>query len=743
MKKDSIKVTGMTCASCVRAVEKSIAGMEGVKTVNVNLATERVDVEYDEQNIGIDAIKETIIKAGYGIVTAESNEGAISERKKIRTRLIWAMVFTIPLFYIAMGSMVGLPLPGFLNPEQFPLNFALAQLLLVIPVMIAGHKFYTIGYSRLFKRDPNMDSLISIGSSAAFIYGIYALLQIAAGRTEFVHNLYFESAGMIIALIMLGKYLETASKEKTSAAIRALMELAPKTATVLRNGMEKEILVDDVVVGDIIIVRPGEKIPVDGLVTEGLTSVNEAMLTGESIPVEKKPGSPVTGASININGSIRFEATKVGADTVLAQIIRLVEEAQASKAPIAKIADTIAAYFVPTVITIAIVAGLAWYLAGMSLTFALTIFITVLVIACPCALGLATPTAIMVGAGRGAEQGILIKGAEALEIAHKVDTVVLDKTGTITEGRPEVTDILAVEDIDKAKLLQLAASAEKGSEHPLGEAIVRKAEADKLELLPFSNFRALPGHGIEVEIEGSKVLIGNRKLMEDIGLDLIFQTEAHRLATEGKTPMYVSLDNKPIGIIAVADVIKPSSKEAVEKLHAMGIKVIMITGDNERTAKAIARQVEIDGVLTEVLPEEKAQEIKKLQAKDRKVAMVGDGINDAPALAQAEVGIAIGSGTDVAMESADIVLMKSDLADVVTALQLSKATIRNIKQNLFWAFAYNTVGIPIAAGLLYLFGGPLLNPIIAAAAMALSSVSVVSNALRLRRFEPGGTRSGG
>jgi Cu+-exporting ATPase len=743
MKKETIKVTGMTCASCVRAIERKVSKVEGVSTVNVNLATERVEVEYDAGSTEMTTIKETIRRAGYTVVETEpgdlvdyERELREKEKKSFRMRLLVAIIFTIPLFYIAMGSMVGLPVPRFLRPDLHPLNFGLIQLALVIPVMVAGYRFYTVGFSRLVKLEPNMDSLIAMGTSAAFLYGIYAIVQVIEGKIEFAHDLYFETAGMIIALIMLGKYLESVSKEKTSAAIKKLMGLAPKTATVIRGEQELVIPIEEVKVGEVLFVKPGEKIPVDGEVVEGRTSVDEAMLTGESIPVEKSVGSKVTGASINLNGSIKFKATKVGKDTVLAQIIKLVEEAQGSKAPIAKMADIIAGYFVPVVILIAVLAGLAWYLSGMSLTFALTILITVLVIACPCALGLATPTAIMVGAGKGAEYGVLIKGGEALETAHQVKMVVLDKTGTITEGKPKVTDLLVVEGGNEHDLLQWSASVEKGSEHPLGEAIVQRAQEENLSFFPVENFLALPGHGIEGEIAGRKVLLGNKKLMGERGIEIILQADADRLAEEGKTPMFVAIDQKLAGIIAVADVMKPSSKRAVEKIHAMGIEVVMITGDNRRTAEAIATQVGIDRVLAEVLPQDKASEIKKLQAEGVKVAMVGDGINDAPALAQADIGMAIGSGTDVAMESADIVLMRSDLMDVVTAIQLSKKTIRNIKQNLFWAFAYNSAGIPIAAGLLYLFGGPLLNPIIAAGAMAFSSVSVVTNALRLKKFKP-------
>jgi len=646
-------------------------------------------------------------------------------------------VFTLPLLYIAMGHMVGLSLPMQLHPEHNPLTFALTQIALTIPILLAGHRFYTVGFTALLRKSPNMDSLVAMGTAAAFVYGIFAAVRIAQGDTAYVRDLYFESAGVIITLIMLGKYLEAVSKGKTSEAIKKLMGLTPKTAFIIRDSKEVEVPIEEVEVGDIVVVKPGAKIPVDGEVVEGHTSVDESMLTGESIPVEKATGDKVVGGSINKFGTVRFRATRVGSETALAQIIKLVEDAQGSKAPIAKLADVVAAYFVPAVFAIASLAALIWYFAGAGATFALTTFITVLVIACPCALGLATPTAIMVGTGKGAEYGVLIKGGEALESAHKIQTVVFDKTGTITEGRPVVTDIVVTGPVDRNRLLQIAASAEKGSEHPLGEAIVRSSEEENLELLPVQDFAAIPGHGIEVEIAGSKVLLGNRKLMDDRGIGLTgLETEAERLAAEGKTPMYAAIDGQPAGVIAVADVVKENSRRAIEKLHAMGIEVGMITGDNRRTAEAIARQVGIDRVLAEVLPQDKANEIKKLQAEGRKVAMVGDGINDAPALAQADIGIAIGSGTDVAMESADIVLMRSDLLDVPTAIQLSKSTIRNIRQNLFWAFAYNTAGIPLAAGLFYAFGGPRLNPMFAAAAMSLSSVSVVSNALRLRGFKP-------
>lgn len=742
-----IPIAGMTCAACVRAVERAIGKLDGIQEVNVNIATEKAKVVYDSTKTRLSQIKDAISKAGYKALEIETKDQVDHEKerrekevKTLWTKFLISAVFTLSLFYIAMGHMLKLPLPGFIMPEMYPLRFGLIQLILVIPSVIAGYKFYSIGFSRLFRREPNMDSLIAVGTSAAMIYGIYTVIQMTMSShdmaKEMAMNLYFESVGVIITLILLGKYLESVTKGKTSESIKKLMGLAPKTAVVVHEGKEMVIPIDEVEVGDIILVKPGERIPVDGEVIEGRTSVDESMLTGESIPVEKNPGSKVVGASINKNGTILFKATKVGKDTALAQIIKLVEEAQGSRAPIAKMADIISSYFVPIVMAIATLAGLAWFITGESVVFSLTIFISVLVIACPCALGLATPTAIMVGTGKGAEHGILIKGGEALETAHKIQTVVLDKTGTITEGKPVVTDILTTEGIDKTELLRFSASAEKGSEHPLGEAIVNMAEQENLDLTKADSFEAIPGKGIEVVIQGKKILLGNRKLMNDRNIEITLENESDRLAEEGKTPMYVAIDNKLAGIIAVADVMKPGSRKAIEALKRMGIEVAMITGDNRRTAEAVARQAGIDRVLAEVLPQDKASEVKKLQGEGRKVAMVGDGINDAPALAQADIGIAIGSGTDVAMESADIVLMRSDLMDVPAAIQLSKQTIRNIKQNLFWAFAYNTAGIPIAAGLLHVFGGPLLNPMIAAAAMAFSSVSVVTNALRLKKFKP-------
>lgn len=739
----TIKVEGMTCASCSNAVERVTRKLDGVVESNVNLATEKLSISYDPSSLRLSDIKKAIEKAGYKAVDEDLTVDLDKEKKENEINTIWrrfiiSVIFTLPLLYISMGHMVGLPIPMFLDPMFNPINFALAQLFLTIPVVISGYKFYTIGMKTLLKGSPNMDSLIAIGTGAAVLYGIFATTKIIGGDSSYAHDLYFESAATIITLITLGKYLESVSKGKTSEAIKKLMGLAPKTAIIIKDGKEIEISIDEVEVGDIIVVKPGEKMPVDGEVVEGITSVDESMITGESIPIEKTIGDSIIGASINKNGSIKYKATKVGKDTALAQIIKLVEDAQGSKAPIAKLADVISGYFVPIVIGLAVVSGLAWYfVGGESSTFSLTIFIAVLVIACPCALGLATPTAIMVGTGKGAENGVLIKSGSALEIAHQVKTIVFDKTGTITEGKPKVTDIIVANGIKEDELLQLAASGEKGSEHPLGEAIIKDAEEKGLELKKLDYFNAIPGHGIEVIIEGKNLLLGNRKLMDERKISLEnLEGSSDKLAEEGKTPMYIAIDNKMAGIIAVADTVKDSSKRAIEKLHEMGIQVAMITGDNKRTAGAIAKQVGIDIVLAEVLPEDKANEVKKLQGQGQKVAMVGDGINDAPALAQADIGIAIGSGTDVAMESADIVLMRSDLMDVPTAIQLSKSTIKNIKQNLFWAFGYNTLGIPVAMGILHLFGGPLLNPMIAGAAMSLSSVSVVTNALRLKKFKP-------
>ncbi|MBC6696064.1 copper-translocating P-type ATPase [Terrisporobacter mayombei] len=743
-----IPIGGMTCASCSKAVERAVKKLDGVESIQVNLATEKASITYSPSKIKLYEIKEAIQKAGFKVLEMESkksvDEDKIRKEKEMKnlfTKFIVSAIFAVPLFYIAMGQMIGepigpLPIPKIIDPNINPLNFGLIQLVLTIPIVIAGNKFYSKGVKSMISKSPTMDSLITIGTGAALIYSLYSLYLAYNGDHMAIHHMYFESAGVIITLVLLGKYFESRAKGKTGEAIKKLMGLSPKTAIIVKDDKEIEIPIEEVEVGDIILVKPGSKIPVDGVVIEGYTSVDESMLTGESIPVEKNPGSSVVGASINKNGTIKFRAEKIGSDTVISQIIKLVEDAQGSKAPIAKLADVISGYFVPVVVVIAIIAGLAWFVAGKGVVFSLTVFIAVLVIACPCALGLATPTAIMVGTGKGAENGILIKGGEALETTHKINTIVFDKTGTITEGKPVVTDIITANNIGEEELLKVAASAEKSSEHPLGEAIVRDCEEKSLGFYKVDKFMAIPGHGIEVILDNRDILLGNKKLMDSKNIDILnLEKKSDELAGQGKTPMYVAIDNNIAGIIAVADIVKENSAKAIKKLHEMGIEVAMITGDNKKTAQAIATQVGIDRVLAEVLPQDKSNEVKKLQEEGKFVAMVGDGINDAPALAQADIGIAIGSGTDVAMESADIVLMRSDLLDVSTAIKLSKKTMTNIKENLFWAFGYNVIGIPVAAGVLYLFGGPLLNPVIAALAMAFSSTSVLLNALRLKSFK--------
>ena len=735
----TFKVEGMTCSACANRVERVTQKIEGVELAVVNFATEKLTIKLDADVASYGQVKAAVEKAGFQLVSEEDTikgeEKKHDEASKLLIRFIISLIFAVPLLIISMGHMVGMPLPHLIDPMMNPFNFGIVQLILTLPVVMAGYKFYQVGIKNLIQLSPNMDSLIAIGTLTAFFYSVFGIYKITQGDASYAMHLYFESAAVILTLITLGKYLEAVSKGKTSQAIKALMGLAPKTATIERNGRELEVPIEEVVVGDLVLVKPGEKLPVDGEVIEGSTAIDESMLTGESIPVEKTVGSLVIGASINKTGFIKYKATKVGRDTALSQIVKLVEDAQGSKAPIAKMADIISAYFVPIVIGLAILSSVAWLLAGETGVFALSIFISVLVIACPCALGLATPTAIMVGTGKGAEYGVLIKGGEALETTHKLSKLIFDKTGTITEGKPKVTDIVTT-NLSEEQLLIYAASAEKGSEHPLGEAIVRAAIDRGYQLCELQSFNAIPGHGIEVGIQGKQMLLGNKKLMIEKTIDVSSLSEtSDQLAYDGKTPMYMAIDGQLAGIIAVADTVKESSKKAIETLHQMGIKVAMITGDNQKTADAIARQVGIDLVLAEVLPADKANEVKKLQETGVKVGMVGDGINDAPALAQADIGIAIGSGTDVAIESADIVLMKSDLMDVSTAIKLSKATIRNIKENLFWAFAYNVLGIPVAMGLLHLLGGPLLNPMIAAAAMSLSSVSVLLNALRLRRFK--------
>ena len=657
--------------------------------------------------------------------------------KSLKNKLILAAVFAIPLIYISMGHMMGIHLPDIVNPKKNAVIYSIVQLLLTIPVVYAGRDFFIHGFKNLARKSPTMDSLIAMGASAAIIYSLYATYMTITVDPEYHMNLYFESAGTIITLILLGKLLEARTKGQTSSAIKKLIGLQPKKAKIIENGAEKEVLIENIKVGDIIVVKPGEKIAVDGKIVSGNTSVDEAMITGESIPVSKNPGDKVIGGSINKNGSIQFEATEIGKDTVLSQIIKLVEEAQGSKAPISRMADIVAGYFVPIVIVIATVTGIIWFISGSGLTAALTFFISVLVIACPCALGLATPTSIMVGTGKGAENGILIKSGEALETAHKIKTIVLDKTGTITKGKPVLTDLKVYNNFDGNEILQLAASAENNSEHPLAEAIVNGAKERNVEFKQYDKFRAMPGYGIRATIDDKEIQIGNRKLMTSRKISTeAAEKDYEILSNEGKTPMFISVNNELAGLIAVADVVKETSKGAIERMHKLGLKVIMLTGDNEKTAKYIAKEVGIDSVIAEILPFQKSEEVKKLQEAGEFVAMVGDGINDSPALAQANVGIAIGSGTDVAIESADIVLIRNDLNDVAGAIALSKATITNIKENLFWAFFYNVIGIPFAAGIFYaFFNGPKLDPMIAAFAMSLSSVSVLMNALRLKFFK--------
>ena len=770
MKKETYDITGMSCAACSARIEKGISGMEGMQQCSVNLLKNSMTVSYDEAKLDSGEIVHQVEDIGYGAslhqtqgskTTGASGRGkngatdaAAAAAKQMKQRLIVSLVFTIPLFYISMGHMAGWPLPPWLLGARNHMIFAFTQFLLVLPVLIAGGHYFKNGLKNLWHRSPNMDSLIALGSGAAFVYGIYAIYKIAWGFSiedmdmveTFGMNLYFESSAMILTLITLGKFMEARAKSKTSEAITKLMDLAPKTAKVLRNGQEEEISVDDVQNGDILVVRDGDTVPVDGKITEGFASVDESAITGESLPVDKQTGDPVTGGTINRTGYFQMEATAVGEHTTLSKIIQLVDDATSSKAPIAKLADRVSSVFVPVVITIALLAAILWLLAGQSFEFALSVAISVLVISCPCALGLATPTAIMVGTGRGAAKGILIKSAEALEITHSIDTVVLDKTGTVTQGKPVVTDVIALEADGKTagentqaytELLQLAFSLEKMSSHPLAEAIVKKAEACSAAFQEVSDYEMIPGQGIAGTIDKVRCLAGNRKLMETNRIDIsVAAGLQEKLADEGKTPLYFAQGGKFLGVIAAADVVKPTSREAIARLQEMGMDVIMLTGDNARTAEAIKKQVGIKTVIADVLPQDKEEKVRRLQEQGHKVAMVGDGINDAPALARADVGIAIGAGTDVAIESADIVLMKSDLMDAASAVSLSRAVMRNIKQNLFWAFFYNAIGIPVAAGVLYPAFHILLNPMIGAAAMSFSSVSVVSNALRLRFFTP-------
>ncbi len=764
--KQKFKVTGMTCSACSAHVEKAVRKLPDVSNVAVDLLGGSMQVEFDESKLANEQIIAAVVDAGYGasLPAAAGNKAAAApvdtmeeELKGMKRRFIASLCFLIPLFYLCMGHMLGWPLPHWFHQPENALSFALIQFLLTVPIMVINQKYYRVGFKTLIKGSPNMDSLIALGSAAAVIYGIVALFQISSGLGQLAygaseaaaalakverwsHDLYFESAGMILTLITLGKFLETRSKGKTGQAIARLIDLAPKTATVLRDGREMDIPVEDVVVGDLIVVRPGQSIPVDGEVVEGFSAVDESALTGESLPVEKAPGDRVLSASMNKSGSFTMKALKVGNDTTLSQMITLVEEAAASKAPIAKLADKVAGIFVPTVITIAVITAAIWLLTGHSVEQALTSGVAVLVISCPCALGLATPVAIMVGTGKGAENGVLFKSAEALETLHTVDTVVLDKTGTITEGTPKVTDIHPCPGTTADELLQVAAALEKPSEHPLAQAIVTAAQERKLTLPVAVQFEAIHGKGVAGTIDGTACIAGNRALLDEQGIDTAAMSAlAAQLAEQGKTPLYFTRDKQLLGIIAVADTVKATSKTAVERLRELGLNVVMLTGDNKRTAAYIAKGVGVTDVIAEVLPTDKEQQVRLLQEQGKKVAMIGDGINDAPALARADVGIAIGAGADVAIESADVVLMKSDLTDAVTAVRLSKATIRNIRQNLFWAFFYNIICIPLAAGAFYSLLHIQLSPMLAAAAMSLSSVCVVSNALRLRFFkgEPG------
>ena len=738
-------IEGMSCASCAMTIENAVSKIPGVDKASVNLATEIMTVEAND-SVTPEDIAKVVDGVGYSArprgksveeELEEKNEKKEAHLREMKRNLTISAIFAVPLLFIAMADMVGIPMPAFLSPMQSPVSYALIQLALVLPIIWLGRRFFVDGFKALSKGHPNMDSLVALGTSAAFLYSLYGTYHVLEGHAHFAMNLYYESAGVILTLITLGKYFEDVSKGKTSMAIQTLVGLAPKMATVLRDGQEVEVPVEEVQVGDLIRVKPGEKVPVDGVVTEGNSTVDESMLTGESIPVSKAVGDEVIGASLNKTGSFILKATKIGKDTALSQIIQLVEQAQGSKAPIAKLADKVSGVFVPIVIVLALVSGLAWYFLGQeSWVFALTITISVLVIACPCALGLATPTAIMVGTGKGAENGILLKSGEALEEANHVNMVVFDKTGTITNGTPVVTDVVTAENTDADALVRLAASLEVASEHPLGEAIVAKAKEQGATFDEVTNFEAIPGFGIKGHVGETLVFLGNEKWMRENGLaNEAMNEKANRFAEQGKTPLYIGYNDAVQGLIVVADTVKESSARAIQTLHEMGIQVAMMTGDHERTAQAIAAEVGIDRVFSEVLPQDKANYVSKLQEEGYIVAMVGDGINDAPALAQAQVGIAIGTGTDVAIESADAVLMKSDLMDVPAMLKLSRATIRNIKENLFWAFAYNVIGIPFAMGVLHLFGGPLLNPMIAGAAMSFSSVSVVLNALRLKRWK--------
>ncbi len=730
----SFKITGMTCSACAGRIERSLRKSENIEKADVNFAAEKLFVKYDENKITENEIISMIKKAGYGIADKEKKE-ALAPHTKLLIRFIISAAFTIPLLIVSMGHMIGMPLPQLIDPMINPFNFALLQLCLTVPVMLTGGMFYVRGIKNLITLSPNMDSLIAVGTLASVAYGLYAINRIQNGNSHMAMELYFESAAVILTLITLGKYLEALSKGRSSQAIRELMELSPKIAVVRRGNKELQIKSELVKPGDTVLVKPGEKFPVDGVVTLGSSSADESMITGESMPVPKTVGDKVTGATVNKNGYLEYTAEKVGKDTAIAQIIRLVEEAQGKKAPIARLADKVSAWFVPVVILLAVIAAVLWKISGESNDFCITIFISVLVIACPCALGLATPTAIMIATGQGAKNGILIKGGETLEKAQKINTVVFDKTGTITKGVPVVTDIYAVNGSEN-ELLAAAASAEKASEHPLGESIVKEAENRGIQLVETESFEAVSGMGIKANINSREIVIGNMRMMKRINIDTSSVDKIFgELSDNGKTVVIIAENGLTSGVIAISDPIRENSPEIVEKLKKSGIYTVMLTGDNKQTALSVAKAAGISEVIYEVLPSDKADKIKQLQQNNDVTAMVGDGINDAPALVQSDVGIAVGSGTDVAIESADIVLMKDGIDGVDTAIRLSRATMRNIRQNLFWAFGYNVLGIPVAMGILHIFGGPLLNPMIAAACMSLSSVSVLSNALRLKKFK--------
>lgn len=742
MMTEQFAVTGMTCAACSAHVEKAVSRLSGVQSAPVNLMLGSMTVTYDEKAVTEGDIIAAVKAAGYGASPASQTDqgqlrrdqdAALRRRKK---HLIWSVVFLVPLFYLSMGHMMGLPLPQVLH--MHPLLLACLQLALVIPILILNRNYFTVGFSRLVKLSPNMDSLVAVGAAAGLVYSLIEMGLLAAGQVSGMPDLYFESAGMILTLVTVGKYLEERSRGKTTGAISALLALAPESAVVRRQGQELTIPTEEIVAGDTVIVRQGGRIPVDGVITDGHAAVDESAITGESLPVEKVPGDAVTSATVTSSGYLELRATRVGGDTTLSQIIRLMEEAASSKAPISRLADRISGIFVPTVMAISLTAALLWaFVGGMDVRFCLSIAIAVLVISCPCALGLATPVAIMVGTGQAAQQGILIKSAESLELLHKVQTVVLDKTGTVTMGQPRVTDILCDPGVTEEELLCVAASAEKPSEHPLAHAIVEESQARHIPLCPVSGFRSVPGGGIQATLSGEAVLAGNAGYLAQNGVSLAaMEADAHRLAEDGKTPLFFAESGRLLGCVAVADVVKPDSAKAIAALRRMGRRVVLLTGDNQRTANAIARQIGVDQVIAQVLPQDKAKCVAQLQQQGQRVAMVGDGVNDAPALAQADVGLAIGAGTDIAIESADVVLMKSSLLDIPAAMDLSRAVLRNIKQNLFWAFFYNSIGIPVAAGVLYPALHLTLNPMLAAAAMSLSSVCVVSNALRLRGWKP-------